>query len=136
MPEGIANVTPESLAGFYGSENYYRFMNLIITDGVHFLAQNNCHWLIVAISSHQTKKVREASGGFQSWKLVPMDREKTGKMAVLVCDDGNGKVLVRQEIELTDFPFNRFPEGFNLYVEEGSLDGKTTNWICMLPGER
>lgn len=59
-------------------------------------------------------------------------QETVGKLEVradntarLTCDDGNGKVLVVQEIEYTDFPAAL--TGQRLWLENGTL---------MLPEER
>lgn len=56
---------------------------------------------------------------FQVWRLVM----KENHQATLVCDDGNGKIISREEISYTDFPLS---EGITLYL---------TNDIIMLPTE-
>jgi hypothetical protein len=109
------------LGNFIGSQNsYYRetpLGRIEYTDGILFLQQNGCFWLIDAIASYQTqqfKSVDEAKravfGGRQFWKLrVDLDTH-SGK---LICDDGNGNVRVTQEIEFTDFPLSKL----DIYVE-------------------
>lgn len=131
----INDLTPENLANFYGTEGYTKFMSLVLTDGARFVAESGCHWLLVAIWSHQSKTLQKKADGLQVWKLKPL-KDDPKFMAVLVCEDGNCNKLVEQKIEFTDFPFTRFEnEEFQLWVEEGSLDGKTTVQVCLLPSE-
>ena len=130
----IDDLTPSDLANFYGSQRYFRFMSLILTDGAKFVADCGCHWLLVAIASHQNKTLQKKADGLQVWKLKQL-KDDPKHMAVLVCEDGNYKKMVEQKIEYTDFPFARFNGEFALWVEEGSLDGETTAQICLLPSE-
>lgn len=131
----INDLTPQNLANFYGTEGYTKFMSLVLTDGAKFVAECDCHWLLIAIWSHQSKALQEKADGLQVWKLRPLKDDPEFK-AVLVCEDGNYNKLVEQKIEFTNFPFDRFEnEEFQLWVEEGSLDGKTTVQVCLLPSE-
>jgi hypothetical protein len=112
-PEDIRNV----LACCTASENCWKiFPNNDapkITDGVKVMAEMcDAFWLVIAVASWQSKrKVRDEP--FQVWKLV---LDSNG--AVLICEDGNDKEIVRQEIEYTDFPL---PEGMTLYFTDGIL---------------
>jgi hypothetical protein len=133
--EGIHNITPENLFHFYGSQNYYRYNNIVLTDGAMFLVKNDCAWLMDVISSYQISNLPKESDGFQFWKLQKIENDPQFK-AIVVCEDGNGKVLRSQKIEYTNFPFDRFEEGISLYLELGSIDGENLCWVCMLPGER
>lgn len=93
-----------SLAQFYGSENFYRYgPRLILTDGIKFLADNaECYWLIDIVASILPKmiKLRE---DFLSCHLEIKDNR-----GFFFADDGNGKVLYRQDIEFSDFPLEKF----------------------------
>lgn len=101
------------LAHFIGSENSYSLDTPLgkieYTDGIRFLRENGCEWLIDAIVSYQTAEFK-AVDDRQFWKLrVDLDTQS----ARLICDDGNANVRVTQEIELTDFPLSKL----DIYVE-------------------
>ncbi len=134
---GLHNLTHDNLAQFYGSESYMNhwMKTIVMADGAQFVDANGCGWLLDIIASHQTAKLRKDSRGFQFWKLRKLDNDPKF-MAIVVCEDGNGKKLVEQKIPFTDFPFGQLPEGLDFYVEEGSIDGKNLCWICMLTSER
>jgi hypothetical protein len=108
------------LRNFTGTENYYRYLfGLKLTDGVKFLADNasnGAYWLLDVIGSHQmTPKVRKylQTDNFQTWKLKKNDK---GGCRVQ-CEDGNGNVITRQDIEYTDFPLDEI----TLYLIDGVL---------------
>lgn len=102
-----------ALQNYSGSENlYYCQMPLgriEYTDGIRFLHQNGCYWLIDAVASYQTQQFKAADDR-QFWKLR-VDRDTYS--AKLTCDDGNGNIRVTQEIEFTDFPLSKL----DIYVE-------------------
>lgn len=122
------------LQNFSGTQNYTYgpFKRFVMTDGLVFLMANGCAWLVDAIASHQTSDVQKRADGFQVWTLQRNDNGDVN----LVCTDGNYNAIVRQQIEFTDFPFERFPSGLTVYVEYGSIDGVTPCWVAMLPSER
>jgi hypothetical protein len=101
------------LSLFNGSENsYYRdtpLGRIEYTDGIRYLQQNGCLWIVDAVASYQTQEFKAADDR-QFWKLqVNLDTHS----AKLVCDDGNGNIRVTQKIELTDFPLSKL----DIYVE-------------------
>jgi hypothetical protein len=112
-----ANLTAQefhvALENFTGSHNlYFRetpTRRIEYTDGIRFLQQNGCMWLIDEIASYQTKQFKSLDNR-QFWKLR-VDLETHS--AKLICDDGNGNVRVTQEIEFTDFPLSKL----DIYVE-------------------
>lgn len=119
------------LRQFYGSENWYRHWlgGLLYTDGVQYLAKNGAAWLVDAIASHQTSKLKKGKlREFQIWTF-----ESKKSKGVLTCRaDSNTKPVVTQNIEYTDFP-----EGtVEFYVELGSVDGVNEAYILMLTSER
>jgi len=79
------------------------------------------YWLITDIFVLQRKKELKGET-FQVWKLLLCDKNMDGR-AVLVCEDGNDRELIREEIHFTDFPL---PEGLKLYFDSG---------VLMLPSE-
>lgn len=114
------------LAHFTGSESVARmgFPPVLATDGVQFLCENaGCYWLVDVIASHQTSK-RVAVEEFQVWTLTV---SKSGKGAMIVADDGNGRKIASQSIPYTDFPLPKI----KLYVQRspGQLP------VVMLPSE-
>jgi len=122
--------TQEQLYQFFGSEHYYRttpFMRDIVhTDGAQFLGKNGGYWMLDLIVSYQFNPAIRREP-FQVWKFIP---DGKGGCAA-ICSDGNEKQLARQEIEYTDLTF---PVEF--YAEMGSIDGKTSALVIMLPNER
>lgn len=117
------------LEQFSGTENYYtsgfigRIAGIKHTDGVQYMAvMGRAHWLIDAITSYQKAKFT-ARNPFQVWTLTSKTSKDGHRSAVLVGEDGNGKVLARQRIGYTDFPLDKV----KVYYE---------NKVIMLPGER
>lgn len=110
------------LSQFSGTDNWWRHWTgrITYTDGVKFLAEKaGAFWLIDLVASYQTGRLRQEE--FQIWKLV-VDHDKR-PMAVATCQaDKNWPVLVRQEIEYTDFPL----PSTKLYLAHG---------VLMLPDE-
>jgi hypothetical protein len=121
------NITPENLANFWGSQEFYRHWisrSLVYTEGCEFLNANGAGWLIDAVLSHVAMTTKVAVEDFVVATLK-VNLEK--KSAVLIFDDGNDNVLAKQEIEYTNFPL---PE-IVFYVESNG-EGKT----MMLTSER
>lgn len=109
-----------ALANHTGSLERYRHWtpHLIYTPGVADMAELcSAYWLIDLVASHQISP-NVCAEEFQVWTLtIAEDRTATA-----VSDDGNGREIVRQVIEYTDFPLTEF----KLYLDQGTL---------MLPGE-
>ena len=118
------------MAHCIGTEQYIKhnlWGYLVFTDGVNFVRQAaDAFWLIDAIASYRLKDE------FQAWKLTVNLETHVGN---LVCTDGNGNELARQNFELTNFPL---PE-ITFFVERGGY-GSEDNWteclVLMLPSER
>ena len=110
------------LAQFCGTENWWKHWTgrLTFTDGVKFLAEKaGAFWLIDLVASHQTAKLRREE--FQIW-ILTVDRNRT-PVAVATCQaDTDKPILVRQEIDYTDFPL----PSIKLWLVNGAL---------MLPSE-
>jgi hypothetical protein len=123
-----------NLAGFYGTDQYHKltiFPGFVGTDGVAYLAKNaECFWLVdeIAIANKTVPAIRnnEALQGMQFWQL-----NVTGRKAVLVCNEDEGKPVYEKEIEYTDFPL---PEIKIWVAAAGDPDGKTFK-VMMLPSE-
>lgn len=117
----IQNITPSNLAQFFGSENCYyhpMFKAMKYTDGVKFVSDNGANWLVVAVLSHAIPLMKKGEE-FIVAKLV----KTANGGALLTLDNGDEKVLAKQEFSLTDFPL----PNITFYCE---------NWMMMLPSER
>lgn len=92
------------LQQFIGTEHYYlNPLGLKYTDGVKYLAEKaDSHWLIDLIASYQPKLKDHK---FQLWSI----RKTWENSAEVYCQDDLGEPkLLRQEIEFTDFPLDKF----------------------------
>lgn len=129
------------LQQFTGTENYYRHMfgRLVFTDGVKYLAeQAGAFWLIDAIASYQAgpskRRLDMVCEGRQFWLLKCRTDANGHRSATLygcrdVKTDGTPEdVVVKQEIEFTDFPM----DDFKLYCFEGGPGGA---YVVLLPSE-
>jgi len=108
----------EALALSTGSESYFRHHGqALYTDGMKIVADiAGAYWLIDAIFSYARKEV------FQVWHL-----DVVGSKAFLTMqEDTDAPVLVRQEIEFTDFPEGQWK--FYLVVDPSQA-------VLMVPNE-
>ena len=97
-------LTEESLAQFTGTEKYYSYFNLKLTDGVYYLAkEGNCFWLLDIILSYQPKYSQVP---FQLWELNIDEAEDKRTAVVTMREDSGKKALVQQRIPYTDFPLD------------------------------
>jgi hypothetical protein len=105
-------ITPEDLTGFIGTSQYYRYHNLLLTDGVkYFVDKAKAFWFIDIIWSIQNIIDDE---DFAHITLTVKDNK-----AMFVATDGgkgsNPKVLYQQKIDYTDCPdgdWNFYKEGY------------------------
>ena len=73
--------------------------DILYTDGAKYVADaGEAYWLLDVIVSVQTLP-RMKRQEFQVWILKVKDNS-----GVVTAEDGNGKVIYRQELEFTDFP--------------------------------
>ena len=101
-------LTLAPLQQFTGSETIYRHAlnnKVVYTDGVRYLArEGGAYWLIDEIALAQRFNRKLSSEAFQVWTLTVNNEDHSG---ILICDDGNGTVLVRKRIPFTDFPLQK-----------------------------
>ena len=97
------------LEQFTGTEQYYKhWLGINYTDGVKYLADRaGAYWLIDLIVSYRRKEP------FQIWRLEKKDK---GWLATMQ-EDSDQPVLVRQEIEYSDFPLDKI----ELWLIDGVL---------------
>jgi hypothetical protein len=87
----------KALGGFIGTQQYYREMGTLYTDGVKYIMENGYSWVVTdALAMIMCNRVLKAQP-FLAVKLKRSDSE-----ADLIIDDGNGKVLYRQHYDYTD----------------------------------
>ena len=108
-------LTANELEQFTGTENYYRHaFGGKYTDGVAYLAEKaGAYWLLDAIFSYHRAEP------FQVWKL---ERQVDNTWRLLMSEDSDTPILVRQDIEYSDFPLAK--------VELWLIDG-----VLILPSE-
>lgn len=99
------SLTKAELAQFTGTSTYYSHplaFHIRCTDGVYYIAEKGkAYWLLDLIVYSQAKAdVRCES--FQVWTLIV----GSDRAAQLVCEDGNGHMVFKQDIEYTDFPLD------------------------------
>jgi hypothetical protein len=114
-------ITTSNLAQFYGSQECFfhpLFKAMKYTEGVKFVSDNGANWLVVAVLSHAIGLMKKGEE-FIVAKLV----KTANGGALLTLDDGNDKILAKQEFSMTDFPL----PSITFYCE---------NWMMMLPSER
>lgn len=111
----MTTITNNDLDQFCGTESYYKATlgNLLITDGIKFLADSvGAYWLVDLVASYQPQlRKDERLREFQLWRFeVRPDHKGT----VTCRGDSGEKAVVTQEIALTDFPIELAP--FEFYV--------------------
>ena len=76
---------------------------------MHVAEEAGAHWLLDAIAICQKSEVTVAGEEFQVWNLA-VRADRTG---TLVCEDGNGNSVYKQEIPFTDFPVDEMTLWFS-----------------------
>jgi hypothetical protein len=99
-------ITKAALMQFTGSEQWYRHSlvrKVLYTEGVQYVAETaGAYWLVDEIAFAQAVPA-VAAEEFQHWKLA-VDTAKSN--AILTCDDGNDRIVMRKKLEFTDFPLD------------------------------
>ncbi len=93
----------EDLGQHHCTTHYYKYLGIVLTDGVKFLCETaGCWWLADIVASLQfEEKVRKEQ--FQVYTLTV----NPDQSALVKVDDGNGNIVYYQEIEYTDFPLDK-----------------------------
>ncbi len=116
---------------FTSTEHWYRHAlvrSVAYTDGAQYVAEHGgAYWLldVIAIAQEHDKAVKAEP--FQVWTLRVQDNRK----GTITCDDGNGKVLYRQDLDYTDFPL---PE-VKLYCCADGMLGQGIERVILVPSE-
>jgi hypothetical protein len=124
-------ITPEEIQAnldrFNGSDTFTQwspllFRNSVLTEGALYLAENcGAYWLMDIIGSYQSES-KFRTQNFQVWKL-----DRKGEGWLVTAEDGNGNVITRQDMGVSDFPLN----GIEIWAIRNELGGLT----LMLPSE-
>jgi hypothetical protein len=109
------------LSPFYSSENFYKhWLGLLFTDGVkHVADEAGAYWLIDVIASHQLKARRDPMlRDFQIWTVHSKPTKQNPRRVIVECfRDTSEAASIVQTIPYSDFPFDRLPDDFKIYVE-------------------
>jgi len=93
----------KALNQFNGTLNYYRYLGILITDGIVYIMQNGYSWLVsdTIITILYDKRIREylKNENFLSIKLKVNKENKTAKVTF---EDGNYNVLAYKLYDYTD----------------------------------
>lgn len=110
-------LSKHDLLQFTGTECLYRHAlvrGIVYTDGARHVAMTGgAYWLLDALALAQTLPAIKAEP-FQVWTLTVNLEQRS---AILVCDDGNRRVILRKEITYTDFPLDEM----TLYVTDNTI---------------
>jgi hypothetical protein len=113
---------PSNLSAFTGSTEFFRHSlrrDFLMTEGVHYVMQNGLAWFVdITMSVQHLPEIKAEP--FQEWLLW----QDTG--ISVICNDGNGNRIYRQDIADSDYPY----EEFAMYVVDNG-EGVT----AMLPSE-
>jgi hypothetical protein len=124
----MVSITYADLNQFTGSERFYRYNGVILTDGTKYLAeQAGCFWLMdIIVSIKPQFKTYDPYNTFWVAQLN-VYKEKNNSFAIFNLYDGNDSPPVyTQEIEYTDFPLSEI----KLYICQSEI-----GWVVMLPSE-
>lgn len=89
------------LQNFHGTAEYHEHVSisqtLLLTDGAHFIREEcSAYWLFDIIASYQDNLARL---NFQVWIF-----QREENHCEVRCEDGDDTVIIRQQIEFSDFP--------------------------------
>ena len=115
-------LTQDALHQFTGTECTYRHpivRTVAYTDGAKYVAEHGgAYWLLDIIAIAQRHEKAVSAEPFQVWKLTVHSKH----CGTVICEDGNGRQVYRQQLDYTDFPL---PE-ITFYF---------TDNVILLPGE-
>lgn len=129
-------ITKHEIEQFSGTSEFYRhglFRSMIYTDGIKYLIDNGCAWLVDVCCSAQIQSVvKQYKDQLQFWELK-IDSEIPSKACVFgtVSTEEGELIIYRQQIEYTDCPCN-----VEIYVGPNFNDeGEIIGQILCLTGE-
>jgi hypothetical protein len=139
----------KTLAHACGSEQFYVHggpwaVPITLTEGVHFVVENGgrsdrgtAYWLADLIASYQGE-AKLLRMDIQFWKLELVPKDGVVRGGVVTCGNGNGKEILRQELDYCDFILDagiEFYVGWNYIEDTGSKTGYRRIRTILLPSE-
>jgi len=103
----------KSLNSFIGTENYYKVIGALVTDGVKYIMDNGYSWLVTDALAVICSKWNLRNADFL---VVRLNVDTKKAEADMIIDDGNDNVLYRQHYDFTDAK-----RSLKLYYERGVL---------------
>jgi len=96
----------KALNQFYGTQQYYRYMGVLLTDGIRYIMENGYSWFvtdaIAVIVAHPKIRRHLQKEDFLTIKLK-LNKDKDGyTTADMIMEDGNHNRLYRQHYDITD----------------------------------
>jgi hypothetical protein len=96
----------KGLNGFIGTQNYYRYMGVLFTDGIRYLMENGYSWFITdaiaVIVAHPKIRRHLQEDDFLTIRLKLNKDEDGFATADMIITDGNDTQLYRQHYDFTD----------------------------------
>jgi len=96
----------KALDSYCGTQSYYRYMGVLLTDGVKYLMENGYSWFvtdaIAVIVAHPKIRRHLQEDDFLTIKLKLNKDEDGYTTADMIITDGNDTQLYRQHYDLTD----------------------------------
>ena len=113
--EKTADLELKALGGFIGTEQYYKVLGELVTDGVKYIMDNGYAWFVtdaLSVIAFTEKFPKLRNQPFLSVKL-----KRTGDSeAELIIEDGNYNQLYKQHYDFTDAK-----RDLTLFYENGVL---------------
>lgn len=98
--EKTADLELKGLGGFIGTQQYFKVLGALITEGVKYIMDNGYAWFVTdslaVIKAHPDKRLRAEPF------LVVRLKKTAENEADLIIDDGNDNVLYTQHYDFTD----------------------------------
>jgi len=96
----------KALNQFYGTQQYYRYMGVLLTDGIRYIMENGYSWFvtdaIAVIVAHPKIRQYLQNDDFLTIRLK-LNKDKDGHTtADMIMEDGNYNELYRQHYDITD----------------------------------
>ena len=102
----IADLSLPQLETFIGTQQYYRYMGVLLTDGIRYIMENGYAWFvtdaIAVIVAHPKIRQYLQKDDFLTINLK-LNKDKDGyTTADMIIEDGNYNRLYRQHYDITD----------------------------------
>jgi len=91
------------LDSFYGSDRFYGFMGLFVTEGVKYVMDNGYGWLVsdIAVNIRFNPSLRRYFRN-DYFLVIRLTVDKENNTGVVTYEDGNDNIIYRQKYGYTD----------------------------------